>query len=51
MRRMTTLFVCLVFLGSLSLAQNPSEQPGMDSHMGQKSQNCGMGMMGVVQRC
>ena len=47
MTRIGTLFVCLIFLGSLSLAQDPSEQPGADSRMGQKSQTSGMGMHGM----
>lgn len=47
MTRIATLLVCLVFLGALSLAQNPSEQSGMDPNMGQKSQTSGMGMRGM----
>ena len=47
MARTATLLVCLVLLGGLSLAQNSSEQSGMDSSTGQKSETSGMGVMGI----
>ena len=42
-----TLLFSLVFLGSLSLAQNPSQQPGPGSRKDQESQTSGMGMTGM----
>jgi TolA-binding protein len=44
MTRISILLFSLVFLGSLSLAQNPSQQPGAGNRMDQKSQTSGMGM-------
>ena len=44
MKRVATLFVCLVFLGSLSFSQNPPAPAGPDSSVGQKSEPSGMGM-------
>lgn len=44
MTRLATLLVCLVFLGSLGLAQDPSTQTVPDSSMGQKSQAPGTAM-------
>jgi hypothetical protein len=44
MTRIATLLFFLVFLGSLSLAQNPSQQPGTGNGIDQKSQTSGMGM-------
>ena len=46
MARIATLLFCLVFVGSLSLAQNPPEQPGIGSPMSQ-DQAPGKGMMGM----
>jgi hypothetical protein len=44
MIQIATLLFFLVILGSLSLAQNPSQQPGTGNPMDQKSQSSGMGM-------
>jgi hypothetical protein len=44
--QIATLLFSLVFLGSLSLAQNPSQQPGTGSRK-DKSQTSGMGMTGM----
>jgi hypothetical protein len=41
------LLFSLVFLGSLSLAQNPSQEPGTGSRKDQESQTSGMGMHGM----
>ena len=47
MTRISILLFSLVFLGSLSLAQNPSQQPGTGSRKDQESQTSGMGMTGM----
>ena len=46
MKRIATLLLCLAFLGALSLAQNPPEQPGTGGRMSQ-DQTSGTGMMGM----
>jgi TolA-binding protein len=47
MTRISILLFSLVFLGSLSLAQNPSQEPGTGSRKDQESQTSGMGMTGM----
>jgi len=47
MTRIATLSICLLFLGSSSLAQNPPEQSGMDHNMPQKSQTSGTDRRGM----
>lgn len=46
MKRIATLLLCLAFLGALSFAQNPPEQPGTGGRMSQ-DQTAGTGMMGM----